>query len=500
MAVYKLKWEDSSNTPVLKGFFGSRRDNAPNLSRVETIWPVVRLHMANETTNGEVFLQPLSSIREILESAVLHKRGGGEVEVVMGKGAHTVLYSLAIEYIPRLLSYMPQIRTNKPEVGAILLDSLCYLLAMETQGSLYSFLLTFSSSLLHLPCPEWPQAPHEIVSRLCHFVLPTALHTAHHPSLLPLPPTSLVSTLMIVLETCSTRHHLLTTDTLVFLKKDVCTDILSLVAHGTPAVVQSALKLLLHYWPPSSDFARTPSLYGEWQTPECENPSCRRGNVQASTLCLDPSCVSQHKGRGNKTKLYMLLCHECNSVIHRTVAESDVNHHTVQIPSPLRDVRPNCEFQKMCSGKERQVNRAEVTCYDSRCTAIQGGQPIRMCLACHYKQHPHTGDPGHIYQVGPPNPWTSSSDPESSSAMLEAVSKLLQFPPSLHKTSAVPATVGRSATHTLFDGLQKIQSLPYQLMVEGSREGIWLLSHYCTPPGPVSCVPVLLIHPRNVTQ
>ena len=100
----------------------------------------------------------------------------------------------------------------------------------------------------------------------------------------------------------------------------------------------------------------------------------------------------------------------------------------------------------MCSGKERQVNKADVTCYDNRCTAIQGGQPIRMCQACHSKQHTDSGDLQHIYQgmhvytwcthayvvpcmsafcslaVGPPNPWTSS-DSESSSAMLEAVSK-----------------------------------------------------------------------------
>ena len=100
--------------------------------------------MANEATNGEVFLQPLSSIREILErsvcawilsqvasslttppplththtlSTVLQQergRGSEGSEVASGKGAQMALYYLAIEYIPRLLSYMPRIRTNKP--------------------------------------------------------------------------------------------------------------------------------------------------------------------------------------------------------------------------------------------------------------------------------------------------------------------------------------------------------------------------------------------------
>ena len=66
----------------------------------------------------------------------------------------------------------------------------------------------------------------------------------------------------------------------------------------------------------------------------------------------------------------------------------------------IDEVKPNCEFQKMCSGKERQINRAEVTCYDAHCTAIQHGQPIRMCRHCHNKQHKDIGDPKHIYQGG----------------------------------------------------------------------------------------------------
>lgn len=59
-------------------------------------------------------------------------------------------------------------------MGVLLLDILCYLMALE-EGSLFSFLSTFSSVLLYLPCPEWPLACQEVVSRLCHFVLPTCL-------------------------------------------------------------------------------------------------------------------------------------------------------------------------------------------------------------------------------------------------------------------------------------------------------------------------------------
>ena len=74
------------------------------------------------------------------------------------------------------------------------------------------------------------------------------------------------------------------------------------------------------------------------------------------------------------------------------------NRWTVFFHPVADDVKPNCEFQKICSGKERQVNRADVTCYDSSCTAIQQGQPIRMCRDCHNKQHKDLEDSRHIYQ------------------------------------------------------------------------------------------------------
>ena len=61
------------------------------------------------------------------------------------------------------------------------------------------------------------------------------------------------------------------------------------------------------------------------------------------------------------------------------------------------EIKPNCEFQRICSGKDK-VNKAVVTCYDDSCTAIQNGQPIRMCFSCHSKQHKELNNPTHIYQ------------------------------------------------------------------------------------------------------
>ena len=100
-------------------------------------------------------------------------------------------------------------------------------------------------------------------NKWCHrtSLSPSSPPTVHRTASLP-PALSTSSTLMIVLDTCTPLHHLLTLDTLMYLKKDVCTDILSLVAYGTPPVRESALKLLLHYWPLPSDFSRNIYHYG----------------------------------------------------------------------------------------------------------------------------------------------------------------------------------------------------------------------------------------------
>ena len=63
-------------------------------------------------------------------------------------------------------------------MGQILLDILCYLMAVE-DTSIVTFLSTFSSCLLYLPSREWPSASQEIVSRLCHYILPTFFGMTH---------------------------------------------------------------------------------------------------------------------------------------------------------------------------------------------------------------------------------------------------------------------------------------------------------------------------------
>lgn len=79
--------------------------------------------------------------------------------------------------------------------------------------------------------------------------------------------------------------------------------------------------------------------------------------------------------------------------------------------------------------------------------------------------------------VSPPDPWTQE-DPALCTAMLEAVSKLLEVTPSqndLHPRGGGVGTVSRGGLH------QSSFSPRYQIEIGISREGMWILSHYCTP-------------------
>ena len=191
--------------------------------------------------------------------------------------------------IPIFVHYPPPPPSPIVEIGTLLLDVLCYVMALE-RDSLAMFPSTFSSCLLYLPSPENEGASEEVMTRLCHYVLPMCLgqstslsqqlswcyndvmsvndhdvimmscqwmimmsymlccqwrswcHNDVMSSPSPLPPSpppvhpymadtlqshlsmSTSPALMMVLEGCKqTKLHLLMADTLMQLKRDVCT-------------------------------------------------------------------------------------------------------------------------------------------------------------------------------------------------------------------------------------------------------------------------------------
>lgn len=87
--------------------------------------------------------------------------------------------------------------------------------------------------------------------------------------------------------------------------------------------------------------------------------------------------------------------------------------------------------------------------------------------------------------VGPPDPW-ASDDLGSCSVMLEAVSKLIEVVPKSVPRDVPPLRHGHGHGH---GGTLPRTSIPHhvsfaarsQIDIGVSREGMWLLSNYCTP-------------------
>lgn len=75
----------------------------------------------------------------------------------------------------KLISYMPKIKQNQREMGLLIVDILCLLNSLYVDVCL-TFPEVFASCLLYFQQgPDWTDAYVQIVSRLCHYVLPNCL-------------------------------------------------------------------------------------------------------------------------------------------------------------------------------------------------------------------------------------------------------------------------------------------------------------------------------------
>ena len=84
--------------------------------------------------------------------------------------------------------------------------------------------------------------------------------------------------------------------------------------------------------------------------------------------------------------------------------------------------------------------------------------------------------------VGPPDPW-ASDDLGNCSMMLEAVSKLIEVVPKAVPRDTPPLRHGHGHAHGHMGALPHHVSFAAQSQIDigVSREGMWLLSNYCTP-------------------
>uniref|UniRef100_A0A1X7UW71 Uncharacterized protein n=1 Tax=Amphimedon queenslandica TaxID=400682 RepID=A0A1X7UW71_AMPQE len=440
--------------------------------------------MSQKSVNGEHFTPILRKIHNILQQLAIREwyyQTGHELTLESDKEERLqlALRHLTTETVPAVIMHLSNISMNIEEMSKVLLDVICYLMSLDPSCPL-SYPVMFASCLLYVDSSGWTSGTDLIINHLCYYALPMSILYSDklkgRSDLL-----SMSATLMLVFDnqSCDLRHHMLIMTVFMMIKLNVCTDLLSVIAYGTPRARSNALRLLLHYWPLASSQHFTyndPFSNLEIPCPDCEATRCSN---PASYLCLEGSCTTQfsklHSKDGNK-KLFSLLCSECDSVFHRNISDK---HKRLKLAQPLRDVKPNCELRRECVSSEGEGSSksATVTCFGETCTAIQNGHPIRLCNDCHQEQHKGiTQSDLHIYQVGPQNPWTCQ-DMAAASALLEAIGKLLQTPPGHSNT--------RKDSQRRNSSYSSGPAPRYSLKVDGGREGILMLKQYCVLVGPV---------------
>ena len=114
--------------------------------------------------------------------------------------------------------------------------------------------MEFALTLITLPCCRYSNYNHLYqtpISYAPHALLPTTDHSVYARSrqedplsFLPIP-----AVLHTVLDCCEKDLlHVQVADTLMWLKRDVCSDMLTVIAMGTKKVRLRAVKLLCRYW------------------------------------------------------------------------------------------------------------------------------------------------------------------------------------------------------------------------------------------------------------
>ena len=89
------------------------------------------------------------------------------------------IYNIVTE---KLISYLPKIKQSQKAMAFLLVDILSLLSALKIDDACLTFPAVFASCLLYFkPETEWDDAYSEVVSRLCHFVLPNCLGKQRSP-------------------------------------------------------------------------------------------------------------------------------------------------------------------------------------------------------------------------------------------------------------------------------------------------------------------------------
>ncbi|XP_046839871.1 protein unc-79 homolog isoform X2 [Xenia sp. Carnegie-2017] len=312
-----------------------------------------------------------------------------------------------------------------------------------------------------------------IVNVICGYLLPLLLgnfssgdNSDSHFAL------SCSSLIMSVLLCCNDpKEHAKFLETMMRFKKNVCLDLLAVMAYGPTEVLQPSVQLLFHYYP-SIDVAYiffsfagamddTQFYYDAWNSSQCDVPSC----VGTSTkLCIDAHFASSVCD----TEPPVFLCEKC--------ANRARDHFLLDIIQPIGEVAASCE-NKPCKGDDRT---AKYTCFSESCIKKQRNRPLAQCRVCTRINHDEGEGQCHVVQGALPDPWITEGMEQT--FLVDAIVRLLQQAPPNETTrlrkigyDIEPDFVEMSSA----ENGQQITTDDMNRELLLSRFGVWLLASQC---------------------
>ncbi|XP_065069505.1 protein unc-79 homolog [Rhopilema esculentum] len=331
----------------------------------------------------------------------------------------SVDYDVLCAMLLQSLKEAKEIAVEKQVYVEAILTTLACLVPFLSHNELLGLPTKISSAIKGIPISCHPKA----VSLICGYLLPLLLGAVPTDGSKERSKVSLSSPglLLTIFQSCTDQSLFLRiVETLMAYKKNVCGDLLYVMAYGTQEVLEPAIHMLNRYFPAVE--IGTVMEYRSVKEDElvlqrCENQSCAENNSEgfirtAELVCLDPSICSSVLGCSPP----IFLCTSCAELLN-----SKCSSLFVEVVRSIGNISDLCENQD-CQSKPKAGKHF---CFSSECTRRNKRKPMRICNTCNESLHAK-GSPfeDHTVHSSLTNLWSMTKPTQT--YLLDTVSRLLK--------------------------------------------------------------------------
>jgi len=279
---------------------------------------------------------------------------------------------------------------------------------------------------------------------------------------------SIPAILMLVFQYVSNDdYHAMILECLMSLKRNVCKDLLCVIAYGPPCVRSPAVSRLFFYFPqllPSPEYKEGAThKFTAWVAPMCQGENCCAVGVNVAVKkCLDWFITAAYSDQPHP----LYLCADCAKAV-----DNRYSKFLIDVLQPVVDVSLICEL-KNCQSVNRQ---AICMCFSFECTCVNEFRPIRLCEDCHKRQHTFHDD--HIFQQSIQCMW--SCEKETQGYLIDAITSLLKEAQPIDEKGTVDVSDDQMLLQSQLDIDEEEEEKSVESQTTDtrllSRYGIWLL-------------------------